>query len=146
MIREAKEDDFDSIIEMSSKFWLETMFDEPFDPDHTMLMVEMAYDHKLLAVIEVDSEVVGFVAGIAAPTMGSPDAIAGTELAWWINPEHRNNGNGLKLINFIEGLARIAGVKYWNMVAMESSNPRVAEAIYQKLGYFKSETMYTRIL
>jgi len=145
MIRQAIESDFPAILDMCEQFWLETMYEEAFDRDHTKAMVQMSYDHGLLAVIDIDN-IVGFVAGIRSYLMGSREAITGTELAWWVNPEHRKGRIGINLMLFIEDLAREQGVKYWNMISMESSAPEVANKIYQRLGYTRSETSFTKVL
>jgi GNAT superfamily N-acetyltransferase len=146
MIREATKQDFDDILRLSADFWLHTQFSEPFNAEHTKNMVQLAHDHCLLAVVEIDSRVVGFCAGICAPLMGSPHAVAGTELAWWVDPEHRGGKNGIALLLFMEQLAKKAGVKYWNMVSMESSMPEQVGRMYEKMGYHKSETSYTKVI
>ena len=145
MIRIAELEDFDVILDMCERFWLETMFSETFDRDHTENMVGMAYDQGLLAVVDLDG-VVGFVAGIYSELLGSKEAKMGTELAWWLNPESRKGRHGVDLMLFIEALAKAKGVKYWNMVSMESSAPEVASRIYRRLGYTKSETSFTKVL
>ena len=144
-IRIAEMDDLETILDMCDRFWQETMYTEKFDRDHAALMVAMAFDHQLLAVIDIDGPV-GFVAGIKSHLLGSTDALTGTELAWWVNPDHRKGRHGINLMLFIEDLAREQGIKYWNMVSMESSSPEVANKIYQHLGYNKSETSYTKVL
>lgn len=146
MIREAQVSDFPAIVDLSREFWAHTMFEEPFDPEHTQKMVDLAYDHNLLAVLEVDYQVVGFVAGISSFLLGSTQAKCGTELAWWVSPAHRGGRNGIALLNFIEQLAAKNGIKYWTMVSMESSMPEKVGRMYEKMGYSKSETSYTKVL
>ena len=146
MIRNATTDDISKILEMSERFWASTIYTEPFNSDDTRVMVEMALDHGLLAVAVADGGVVGFVAGIRAPLLGNHSAMSGTELAWWINPEHRKGRLGLDLMLYIENLAKMQGVKYWNMISMESSAPEVANKIYERLGYMKTETSYTKVI
>ena len=146
MIRKATKEDFDDILRLSAEFWLHTQFSEPFDAEHTRNMVQLAHDHQLLAVVDVDHAIVGFCAGICAPLMASPHAVAGTELAWWVDPSHRGGKNGIALLQFMEQLAKDAGVKYWTMVTMESSMPEIVGRMYEKLGYHKSETSYTKVL
>jgi GNAT superfamily N-acetyltransferase len=144
MIRIATEDDIPSILLLCEEFWAYTIYDEAFNADHTRLMVDMALDHGLLAVLDAGT-IVGFVAGIKSALLGSTQALTGTELAWWISPDHRKGRNGIKLMLFIEDLARKQGIKYWNMISMESSDPERANKIYEKLGYVKSETSYTKV-
>lgn len=146
MIREAEVRDFPAILDLSREFWTHTMFSEPFEAEHTQKMVEMAYDHELLAVLEVDDHIVGFVAGISSFLLGSTQAKCGTELAWWVKPAHRGGRNGIALLNFIEQLAARNGIKYWTMVSMESSMPEQVGKMYEKMGYARSETSYTKVL
>lgn len=146
MIRKATPQDFDAILDLSAEFWLHTQFTEPFERDHTLVMVQMAYDHELLAVVDVDGKVMGFSAGIKAPLLGSSQAMHGTELAWWISPQLRGKMHGVRLLEFIERLAIAQDLTYWHMVSMESSMPEYVNGLYERLGYKKSETTWTKVL
>ena len=145
MIRVAKKEDIPAILLLCEEFWKHTLYDEEFDCDHTQVMVNMALEHGLLEVLDLDG-IVGFVAGIKSYLMASTEALTGTELAWWVNPAHRKGRKGIDLMLFIEDLARAQGVKYWNMVSMESSDPEIANKIYERLGYKKTETSFTKVL
>lgn len=146
MIRQATIEDFDIILDMAKKFWQSTIYEEEFDRDHTKKVVGLAFDHGLIAVIEQKEGVVGFVGGVKSPLLANPNVMMGTELAWWVEPEYRKGGEGIKLMKFIEKLAKEQGVKYWVMVAMESSDPETAAKIYERLGYEKTESSYVRVL
>lgn len=146
MIRDATKDDFEDILDMCEEFWRHTAYDEPFDRDHSSAMVGVAFEHGLLMVVEIDGRIAGFIAGIKAPLMGSGQALAATELAWWVDPEHRGCGAGFKLMKGIEDRAREMGVKYWNMASMKSSNDRHANSIYERAGYKLTETVYQKVL
>jgi len=146
MIRKATEEDLPIILNMCRTFWKETRYTEEFDPDHTLAMIEMALDHGLLAVVEGNSEILGFCAAVKSPLLASREAWMATELAWWINPEHRTNGHGLELLAAMENLARDEGVKYFNVVSMQSSNPESANKLYIKTGYTLNEIVFTKEL
>lgn len=145
MIRSATIDDIDQILVMSAHFWEQTIYEEPFVYEDTRIMVEVSLDHGLLAVADLDG-VVGFVAGVKAPLLGNHTVLTGTELAWWLEPEHRKGRLGIDLMLYIEKLAKMQGIKYWNMVSMESSSPEIANKIYGKLGYSKTETSHTKVI
>jgi hypothetical protein len=145
MIRKATPEDFDKILDMSAEFWLHTQFTEPFERDHTLIMVEMAYDHGLLAVVEIDNQCVGFCAGVKSYILGSSQAMCATELAWWINKEFRRHKNGIALLHFMEGLVKEQNIKYWTMVTMQSSMPEQVAEMYESEGYVRSETGYTKV-
>lgn len=145
MIRAATEDDFEQILDMSALFWLDTQFDEPFERDHTWHMVNLAFEHGLLAVVEIDSRCVGFCAGVKSPILGSSKTFGATELAWYVYPEHRKGKNGIALLLFMEKLVQEQGIKYWTMVSMQSSMPEQVGAMYERMGYVHSETCYTKV-
>lgn len=145
MIRIAYIGDFDRILDLCGEFWNHTMYSEPFSREHTLSMVEMAFEHGLLAVLDVDG-VVGFIAGIKSPLLASDHAFMGTELAWWVDEKHRKGSNGIKLMKFMEGLAKEQGIKYWNMVSMQSSMPDKVNKIYERMGYTHSETAYSKVI
>lgn len=145
MIRCATEEDFAEILDMSALFWLDTQFSEPFERDHTVNMVQMAFDHGLLAVLEIDSRCVGFCAGVKSPILGNSKAWCATELAWYVYPEHRKGKNGIALLQFMEGLVKEQGIKYWTMISMQSSMPEEVGRMYERMGYVHSETCYTKV-
>lgn len=146
MVRDGNKDDLPAVVEMAREFWQHTMYAEPFDADYVELMASMAIDHGLLAILELDGVIEGFTAGLKAPLLACADVLSGTEIAWWVNPSARKGRNGIALMQHIEQMAKAQGVKYWNMIVMESCQPEVGAAIYERLGYKKSETSYTRIL
>lgn len=146
MIREACESDFHDIAVLASDFWQHTMFDDEFCYDSVYRMVSLCQDNGLLFVAVVDGRIVGFAAGVVGALLGNSSVKVGNELAWWLNPECRGGSLGVKLLKSIESKASDLGIKYWNMAFMCSSMPDAVELIYQKLGYAKSEVIYTKRL
>lgn len=144
MIRLAEEKDFDDILDLCEAFWQHTVFDDPFEGEHCLGMMQLSLEHGLLAVLEIDRKIVGFVAGIKAPLLGSSKIMCGTELAWWVKPEHRQGRNGIRLLKYIENLARLEGIKYWHMVSMQSSMPEKINRMYEKMGYALTEMTYLK--
>lgn len=146
MIRLAEEKDFDDILRLSEAFWQDTQFTESFEPDHTLKMVKFSHDQNFLSVVEHENEIIGFAAGIYAPLLGNSKVLAGTEIAWWVDENHRGGKHGIMLLKFMENQARTLGVKYWNMVAMESSMPEVIKGMYERMGYTHQESTYTKVM
>lgn len=146
MVRDGRIEDLPMVVLMAREFWGMTLYEDDFDPDHVFVMANMALDQGLLAILEIDGEIEGFTAGIKGPLLGNASVLTGTEIAWWVNPRARKGRNGLELMKHIEGMAKSQGVKYWNMIVMESCMPEVGSAIYLRQGYKKSETSFTRIL
>lgn len=147
MIRDAVEADFPEIERHCARFWKETQFnDVPYVDGASIPYIKIALEHDLLFVLERGGEIVGFSAGCVAPLMGDSSRLSGTELAWWVDPEHRKGGGGIGLLKALESRARELGCEYWNMIAMQSSMPTQIESIYLKMGYNKGESTYTKRL
>lgn len=146
MIRRATIGDFDDILALSAEFWKTTEFEEPFDPESAIKYVALAYDHDLLAIGEVSREIVCFAAGCKSPLMGNGAVYSGTELAWYVKPEHRKGLLGARLFNFMEKLAKEADIKYWCMSSLQTSSPTKVNSFYERKGYHLSECTYMRVL
>lgn len=146
MIRAGQKSDIPAIVTMASEFWGHTIYTEPVCPESVSLMANHCIDNGLMSVLEIDGEVVGFASGVKGPLLGNNSVMAGTEIAWWVDPDHRSGKNGVALLKHIEGLAKEAGIKYWNMAYMESSMPEQIKSIYEKLGYQQTEVIYSRVL
>jgi hypothetical protein len=146
MVRDGCLDDIPSIIGMAKDFWSHTIYDEPACSASVEAMAKLCISQGLMSVLDVDGKVVGFACGVKGPLLGNNQVTTGTEIAWWVNPQSRAGKNGIALLRHIEGLARVAGIKYWNMAYMESSMPEQIKSIYEKMGYKQTEVIYTRVL
>jgi len=143
MIRDATPEDFEAIAAMGVKFWDSTDYEEPGNFDHIMTMVKMCYDHGLLIVTD-DRK--GFISGVRSPLLGSGEVEAGSEVAYWVEPECRGSGHAVALIRGIEEKAKSLGVKYWAMSSLQCSMPEKVRSLYESLGYKHSESTFTRVL
>lgn len=146
MIRIATIEDIPSIVGMGLMFWKESPFDVPADSDTIRDFALHCIGQNLLCVLEIDGNIEGFAAGIKGAMLGNVNVMCGNEVAWWVNPDHRGGKNGIKLLKYLEGMAKTEGIKYWTMAFMTSSMPEKVESIYQKLGYTKTEVSYTKEL
>lgn len=142
MIRDALPEDFDRILDLCGEFWKHTLYTEPFDRDHTLNMVNMAYDHDLLLVA---GDCAGFMAAVKAPLLGSSVGMQAIEVAWYVDPDARNGRYGIGLIKRMEDKVKEQGIKYWNMISMESSMPEKINSMYEKMSYNRSETTFTKV-
>ena len=146
MIRKATESDFNAIADMGLEFLQCSPYGVASDKDSLIVFAQMCLDQGLLCVAEINGEVVGFAAGTKGPYIGNLNYSVGTEIAWWVNPDHRKGTIGVKLMRFLEKMAKDSGIDFWNMMFLENSMPDVIEGIYQKDGYQKAETNYMKRL
>lgn len=145
MIRNGTSEDIPKIIEMAREFWTHTMYEEEFEDYIVEHLSQECINQKMMIVLDVDG-VRGFACGLIGPLMASSKAKIGQEVAWWVDPDYRKGSNGIKLLKGLEGAAKLAGVKYWNMIFMKSSMPDVIEGMYQKMGYTIAEVAYCKRL
>lgn len=145
-VRRATAEDAASLTEMACEFWKSTVFEEDSDPQHIAAMVKMCVEIGMAVIAEKEGVPVGFACGVFGPSLGNPEAIVGTEMAWYMYPEYRGSHMGVGLMKELERAALDNGVKYWNMVSMESASPEIANKIYEKLGYKRVETSFMRTL
>lgn len=146
MIRDSKEEDFDTLADFCVKFWETTDFDDEPDWEHMRSMIEFSHQGGTLLVSERDGHPVGFLAVTAGPLLGNPRVKIAVELAWWMEPEYRNGKDSIHLIKKMEEKLRGLNVKYFSMMSMQSSSPHLVNRIYEKLGYEHAETTYLRVL
>lgn len=147
MLRDANKKDLSAIVKMAREFWKDTYFkEEEFQPEMVEGMAEKSMKDDLCLVYEIEGVVQGFICGIKGCLLANSDVLIGTELAWWVNPDYRDSGAGLRLLSGIEKKAKNLGIKYWNMLYMESSMPEQIKCIYQNRGYKMTENLYTKVL
>lgn len=148
MIRAGVESDLPEIVRMCGDFWLETVYSKEYqiehDPETTRAFADLCMAHGLMAVLEVDGKVCGFACGLKSFLLGNAGVCTGSEVAWWVDPEHRQGKNGVSLLVKLEDMAKSEGVIFWSMMFMRSSMPEAIEGIYKKMGYFENEIAYTK--
>ena len=146
MIRDCEEKDIPQIIKMSREFWKHTIYDVPMQEDAVEAMTRKCIEDNLCLVFDVDGKAEGFICGVKGVLLANFDVITGTELAWWVNEDHRESGGGIRLLRAIEKRAKDESIKYWSMAYMWSSMPEAIEKVYKSMGYKINESLYTKVL
>ena len=147
MIRDCEKKDIPALVAMSKTFWQHTAYkSEEFKNESVEAMLHATIKDELCLVYDVNGKAEGFICGVKGPLMANFDVCIGTELAWWVNEDHRNSRGGIDLLKAIEKRAKELGIKYWNMCYMQSSMPASIKRIYESMGYKESESLYMRVL
>jgi len=84
----------------------------------------------------------GMIAGMADPFVLNNKLIMATEIAWWVEPEYRDQGLGQQLINCFEFYAKAIGC---NLITMVSLDDQLGN-YYSKNGYKLFERAYVKEL
>lgn len=146
MIRDATPEDLEAVADMSVEFSKYTPFNVPGCRDSMLAVAEHCLQEGLLFVCETDGTVVGFIAGIQAPLLMNQSYSMVSEVAWWMNPEHRHGRNGMGLKKKLEQAAKARGAHFCVMAFLETSMPDQIKAIYKKEGYSPGESYFLKEL
>lgn len=144
MIRRATLDDRDRLMQMAQRFVAETPYAGLITIDLDRLAASVGgllENPSGCVLVSGDATLTGMIAMLAYdhPFSGERTAF---EVVWWIEPEARGSGDGVRLLRSAEAWARDGGITKMQMVAPD---PRVGE-FYQRMGYAPVETSYQRSL
>jgi GNAT superfamily N-acetyltransferase len=145
MIREATQDDRESVLEMGMRFAADTQYAE-FIHTNRRVMSEtfegvMASKDGTVLVQELDGALVGMILMVIYAHPFSGERVA-SELAWWVDPEARRSGAGVRLLRAAEKWAAEHGAAAIQMIA---PNVEIG-TLYGRLGYRPMETAFQRSL
>lgn len=147
IIRAGQLIDLERCLDMAENFYEVAGYKDeiPLCRDSCRFFMETALKQGMLFVATLEGHVVGFVLGICSPYIMNKNYLAGAELAWWVEPEHRKGSTGIKLLKAIENSAKDLGVKMWSMMSLESVEPEKMDRLYKALGYTQAERTYVRV-
>lgn len=79
-----------------------------------------------------------------------PDLVSGelcaTEALWYVKPKNRGDKGTLLLLDMMEKKAKDKGVKTLSMVSMACLRDNALGAFYERRGFKKAETVYSKVL
>lgn len=144
-VRPASVDDTEACVEMACRFIAEGPYRElvRVDEAHQARLVAYLLEHGGLFVLEVDGVVEGMVGLSLVPLPVSGDLTA-TEIAWWVAPEHRGGGAGVRLWMAAEAWARAQAAVWIQMIAPHGADD--VARMYRKRGYVPLETTWQKRL
>jgi GNAT superfamily N-acetyltransferase len=129
-----------------SLHWSEVSTDHDVVPLQINEPVYRAHDSAgtlLLVTMRVDGKLVGYHTTFLAPHLHSASTLYGFTDLYFILPEWRRGWLPVKLFRYVEDRLREAGV-----VKVTTATEEVLErgAIFRRLKYKKTETVYTKVL
>lgn len=142
-IREATEEDALDCLILFKQFHKESKVPYSWDAKktQTVFLQTLPLENFVTLVAERDGDVVGFICAMYSEPFFSSEKIS-TEVAWYVNKEHRNSTAGFRLMKAYEEWATDNNVKYVGMTYLE--NITDLSEIYEKKGYSKAETQYMK--
>lgn len=145
IIRMARPEDAERVIEMGSRsIKIGPYRDDLVDnPDVTRRLYDLLIKNPQARIIvsETENLVTGLFAFVIFPHYYSGELTAG-EIIWYVEPEYRAGGVGLRLLKEAENYAREAGA-----VRMQLTAPtEQLGSMYKRCGYHQIEVSFQRTL
>lgn len=126
--------------------WEEIALDKttvPLDPDWDEYDSLAAKGRLHLLTVRNDGELVGYYVGIVRPHLHYKSTLMAFNDVMYIKPAYRQGMVGVKIFKEIERTLKERGVEKMFMNTKEHHNFGV---ILERLGYRKTETIYTKVI
>lgn len=145
-IRSAKPEDVPQIVMLGSR----SLIDGPYagmlkdTPEHSAefaLTVILAGNGKVLVLENDEGKVSGLLGFIIFPHYFTKEPTA-TEIMWYVLPEERKGGGGIKLLWEAEKVAKEMGATRMGFTAPNED----VSALYKRFGYKKVEVTFMKSL
>lgn len=140
-VREAVLSDIPRIVAMGQRFIRETDYHTVIVPSPVALAHTAEHlitsDRCALFVTEAYGVLTGMI-GLLLYDHPVSGQLTASELAWWVDPEHR--GDGVLLLDLAEAWARAAGATALQMIAPSP----VVERFYRLRGFARVEVLYQK--
>lgn len=153
-IRSATMDDVPRIVEMAERFYATSGYPDFYGPmakeSAAGLAIitmqgapEFGVEPGVMLVAEHEGELVGMACVHIDRFLFNSSVKVGHELAFWIEPEHRGGRLAARLLCEIETAVAARGATVNRMATLATSPPQAA-AIYERMGYTRSESFYSK--
>jgi GNAT superfamily N-acetyltransferase len=146
MIRDALHSDIPRIVELGERFFVAAGWPDVAtwcaDSISETLARMIEADAAILLVADIGT-VVGMAGGLTYPAYFNAAQTMGSELFWWVEPEHRS-GVGSLMLDAMEARAAALGCTAWIMASLASQRPDTMARLYARRGYRPAEATFIK--
>lgn len=139
-------DHFDEAAYLFEPHWLETELDQDSIPVSVWKEAyQEMWENGVLHIVSVraGSKVVGYHVSTVQPHIHHADTIMGFTLAFYLAPEYRFSGTGIKLLRFVEKSLAERGVKKFYLTTKKTPD---LSRLFEMLGYRPDEVTFSKII
>lgn len=146
IIRRAVVSDLPGVHEMMESFQAEGL--EEYTLGHNRESAGAAAElfiRQHIGVVAIqDDKVIGCLGGCVTEFMLNSDSIVFQEILWYVAPEKRSTGVGIKMLYKTMELAKEVGATHMILAHTGKVLPEMLSKLYGKLGFEVLETQYIR--
>lgn len=145
MIRLAGETDRPWLVAMGLRFVQSTSYAAlmPITPAAVHILIDNLLEQGVIFVAVLEDRPIGMLAGRLMPSGPEMPLSVAEEVAWWVEPEHRDGRAGYQLLCHFEGWAVQSGADVCKMVAPAGTT---VGGFYERRGYRAVETVFAKVL
>lgn len=106
------------------------------------MLTEIIVGRGVIFVADHEGLVVGMLIAMRNPNLWDPNILAMNELAYWMEPEHRNSSGGYKLLSKYRDWceqAKLLGTIHYYTISKMINSPDLK---YDRFGFKKLEEMW----
>lgn len=148
VIRPATMDDVPRIVEMAERFYPTSGYPDLYGPmarESAAGLAIITMESGVMLVAEHDGELVGMACVHIDHFLFNAAIKVGHELVFWIEPEHRGGMLAVRMLRAVDKAVADRGAQV-NRMAILSTSPDQAGALYERLGYARTETNFSKRL
>lgn len=149
MIYELFKDEISLTRDIAEDFFKETQLPGEFKFEYFVSRWKQVLDSGLGVMFgyipNKAANIEGFMGGVIGNCMLTSDLEA-IEALWYIAPKHRGNGAAIRMLKNFEQWAKERGAVRVKMIHLATLNPKAVAKLYDRMGYAKLETAYSKEL
>jgi len=120
--------------------WHEVLAGLPFELQWSLIETMVSVGAFRIFTARDNGELVGYIAFVSGPMITSPMK-AHDQVGLWVKPSHRGPAIAVRLVRFAEAEFR---KEPRAVVVQHSMSARPVEPLYRRLGYSKTESVFTK--
>ena len=146
-IRLATEADWPLIAPMCRSFYDFSTYDIPYDEASAKQQFDdIVRGNGEVVIAMLNEEAVGMIAFAVHPFPTNRNVLVGTEILWWVQPEHRGSVVAKELSRTMEAIAKIRYGASYTVMSKLSNSPPLVDRFYKRQGYKDMDTSYMKEL
>jgi hypothetical protein len=145
-IRRATADDAEALLVMARKFVAFAPYHDKATAtdDELRQIINYLTNNATMFVAEKCGVVIGMLVAVLAPVWYAPSCKVATELAWWVEHEHRGGTAAIRLIQAFENWARNEQAVMVTMSNLEVGDNNRVSSMLARMGYRMTEQSHTK--